>query len=488
MDYYNDYCIDNFDVLLSKLDNQNTLNQDVNIRGDFFSLSQLETVNGHLNLSNDNLKDLGELTYVKTDLWINNPNSKLLSLKNLKSIGGNLSLRYSNVIELGELVSVGGNVNLRDTPVIDLGKLKYVGGNLFLPKRLENMSLEGIEIKGNVRYWNDKKESKVEQLIEELDWGWDNFFSEIHVKEIETKQKILNVEYLLKRCFNLSNYNQYIIENLRDFISFVDSELSSLYNDRYSFYHSLYDELKTLDEINKEFPTIKVDKRIKRDERFRTLKQLSNTFLSQNKSQFPIIKYERVIKGFKNNDDWNGGKTNLWLKYDEHILGKSESCCKFEWNPYKGENIFEEGFIHYVENKLLETFSIFVDSLQNKFRLSRGISRIGEGWVSETDLYYKLKDYFNFTTVIHHGKTKWLGKQHIDIWFPKFKIGIEYQGEQHDRPIEFFGGENNFIKNQERDDRKRKLFEINDSFLIEVRPNYSLVDLVKEIEELILKL
>lgn len=61
MNYYNDYCIDKFDVLLSKLGNKNTLNQDVNIRGEFVSLGPLEKVNGHLNINNDNLIDLGEL-------------------------------------------------------------------------------------------------------------------------------------------------------------------------------------------------------------------------------------------------------------------------------------------------------------------------------------------------------------------------------------------------------------------------------------------
>lgn len=36
---------------------------------------------------------------------------------------------------------------------------------------------------------------------------------------------------------------------------------------------------------------------------------------------------------------------------------------------------------------------------------------------------------------------KWLstenGKQEIDIWVPKFKLAIEYDGEQHFRPVKF---------------------------------------------------
>mgnify|MGYP000551241380 CR=1 FL=1 len=111
------------------------------------------------------------------------------------------------------------------------------------------------------------------------------------------------------------------------------------------------------------------------------------------------------------------------------------------------------------------------------------IPEIGEGWVSETELYYLLKGEFYNEEVIHHGKPKWLGRQHVDIWFPKHKIGIEYQGLQHDQPVEFFGGEEGFIEGQKRDKRKKKLFKENNSILIEVREGYSIEDVVNEIKK-----
>ena len=66
--------------------------------------------------------------------------------------------------------------------------------------------------------------------------------------------------------------------------------------------------------------------------------------------------------------------------------------------------------------------------------------------MSETELYYLLKDNLSTEEIIHHGKPKWLGRQHVDIWFPKRKIGIEYQGIQHDQPVEYFGGEEGYKK------------------------------------------
>ena len=102
-----------------------------------------------------------------------------------------------------------------------------------------------------------------------------------------------------------------------------------------------------------------------------------------------------------------------------------------------------------------------------------------------TTLYYELKNHFENYEVQHHGQPSWLGLQHIDIWFPKLNIGVEYQGIQHDKPIEFFGGEEGFKKNVERDRRKKLLFKENDSILIEVRPNYNLDDVIKLIESYI---
>ena len=47
-----------------------------------------------------------------------------------------------------------------------------------------------------------------------------------------------------------------------------------------------------------------------------------------------------------------------------------------------------------------------------------------------------------------------LGRKEIDIYFPKLKIGIEYQGGQHFKPVDLFGGEEQFKKQLERDYEK----------------------------------
>lgn len=43
-----------------------------------------------------------------------------------------------------------------------------------------------------------------------------------------------------------------------------------------------------------------------------------------------------------------------------------------------------------------------------------------------------------------------------DFYLPNYNLLIEYQGEQHEKPIDFFGGEKQFKKQQEHDRRKKE--------------------------------
>jgi hypothetical protein len=94
---------------------------------------------------------------------------------------------------------------------------------------------------------------------------------------------------------------------------------------------------------------------------------------------------------------------------------------------------------------------------ENAIREKVGYTLIGEGWVSETGLYKRVKASFPGIEVIHHGRPPFLGKQEFDIWIPKYKIAIEYQGIQHYEAIEHWGGEGGLEKRQELDKRKAVL-------------------------------
>ena len=86
---------------------------------------------------------------------------------------------------------------------------------------------------------------------------------------------------------------------------------------------------------------------------------------------------------------------------------------------------------------------------------------------------------------IYQAHFNFLDKLSYDFFLPDLNIAIEYQGRQHYEPVEIFGGEVTFLKQQERDSRKRELSSENNIKLVEIRYNYEDTDL-KDLENLIL--
>lgn len=99
-------------------------------------------------------------------------------------------------------------------------------------------------------------------------------------------------------------------------------------------------------------------------------------------------------------------------------------------------------------------------------------------WVLTDKIKKRLSKY----EVIQHGRPDWLGRQHLDIWIPELMVAVEYQGAQHDRPIEFFGGQDAHTKGKKRDARKVERCIEAGVRLIEVRPNYNIDQVIIEIQ------
>jgi hypothetical protein len=80
----------------------------------------------------------------------------------------------------------------------------------------------------------------------------------------------------------------------------------------------------------------------------------------------------------------------------------------------------------------------------------------GEQFAShERMLLESIKNKYPGVEIIHRYKNKEvLGKKEIDIYIPKYKIGIEYQGIEHFKPVKHFGGEKKFNELIKRDKEK----------------------------------
>lgn len=133
------------------------------------------------------------------------------------------------------------------------------------------------------------------------------------------------------------------------------------------------------------------------------------------------------------------------------------------------------------KDQTITYMSLVIREAENRYRQIKGLPRVGEGWISESQLFRKLEAAFPNEVVQQHVHPVFLGQQHYDVYFPERKIAIEYQGEQHYRPIEHFGGEEAFKKGQIRDERKRNLSKQNHILLIEVSANYDIEVLLKKI-------
>lgn len=106
---------------------------------------------------------------------------------------------------------------------------------------------------------------------------------------------------------------------------------------------------------------------------------------------------------------------------------------------------------------------------------------------SQTKLFKELQNSFPKEEIIFETNSfdvPWLEGQRFDIYLPKYNIAIEYNGEQHYVPKQFFGGEIGFQDTLKRDELKRQKCIQNNCTLFEVKYNYNLQDLANLINDI----
>jgi hypothetical protein len=115
----------------------------------------------------------------------------------------------------------------------------------------------------------------------------------------------------------------------------------------------------------------------------------------------------------------------------------------------------------------------------------RWVEEIGTtNWISENQLYQLLKRQLKNHTVIQHAQPAWLAPQHLDVFVPDAAVAIEFMGEQHYRPVDFFGGQRAFAEIQRRDAEKARLCREFGVELHFVRFDENLAQRIREIIEI----
>lgn len=531
--------------------NSNLIEENIIIHGEHLKeLNGVKIINGFLGISNSSIENLGELVEIKGDFWISfkSINSKLKSLQNLEKIGGDAILRYSNITDLGNLSYVGGKLSLRDTNIKNIGNLKYVGGDLFLPKHLKDyLDLSKIQVVGKIQFWNDNKNKK--KIIEKENLGlskselnvpyWKNQYIYSYNEINNANQEQKNFYSYFKKNFDNDNFldlegnDNYSFVLYYDFLShyYNHKQIKILQNqfskiekhypktgDYISFsiiqvlenngdYESAWEFIKMREYVS--VKTIweyqnKIKKRVLNGNLIAQLGGISHlTMFGQN--NINEIK-EHIIEYLETYEKENNS-TFFDLFFDEQRLFKSTNSNNYnseyylkyylsesEYNFYKeiDDNQDKSGFEdsrlrHVVEKAILNQFRYIIKKAEDIYREKIGMPKVGEGWISETELFYKITENYKEYNVVHHGKPKWLGRQHIDIYFTELNIAIEYQGSQHYEPINFFGGIEAFERTRERDETKRKLCLENNCELIYVNEKYEFGEIKLKIEEAIKK-
>jgi hypothetical protein len=304
-------------------------------------------------------------------------------------------------------------------------------------------------------------------------------FSLIHDAEYNLKKRILSGELLLSILNINSSLNGIVRDKLKQFSGYMDTALSNLYSNKYSFYTALFGIEKSVHEINKEFTMKFVAIEDGRSLKFyQTKRKNSFEYYHKNKGKKMFKKYEDVLLSFQKNEASQKWIINSWKGDGNGPVWYGIS------NPLSYEN-GSNSFFNYIENTFTNIFKLLVINSQDDFRVSIGLPKIGQGWVSETNLYNAVNIFFETENVVQHASPKWLGRQHLDIYFPNLNIGIEYQGKQHNEPVSFFGGEEAFNRTVERDERKKHLCLENGCLLFYVYPETNTDEFLLELESII---
>ncbi len=119
--------------------------------------------------------------------------------------------------------------------------------------------------------------------------------------------------------------------------------------------------------------------------------------------------------------------------------------------------------------------------IENEVRARFGFKPVGDAWANETLLYQLVSKLMKDDVVIRHCRPGFLEGLELDIFLPDRKIGIEYQGIQHFKVIQHWGGKSALANTKNRDLRKKRLCRDNGIQLVYFYYTESLsADLVKK--------
>jgi len=492
------------------------------------SFGNLKYIKGNLVISSNNVESsilsLENIEEINGDCWLRRTNVK--SLGKLRNVYGNLNLRDTEIDDFGNLSYVGGNLFLstlikRKLNIQNInvkGKIRY-----WKPEKNENnlgninniLDKELVKI-SFIPFWEKKyvySKNEFNNLEREQKGFYSNFkrsFLENVFWDLKDNE---NYVFLLFHEISSSPLTENTISHLnklKKYYPYTSQYVDDILIQHYNSHQCYEDSWKLIQD--KTF--INIDTIVEYEQKLGRkiltgdiiLKVTPLDYLTpfgiKNLEEIKRI-LETYIYEYEHDNNIHFFDSFIYLNYDDKkntdylyslfiLFSKAKRNIEFlghykqffintnEFNEYiswdldrieKANKFYE--LPHLVKKSIISQFKIILRNSENILRSERNIPLIGEGWISETDLYYKIKEEFKQYRVIHHARPHWLGRQHLDIYIKELNIGIEYQGKQHFEPVDFFGGEESFKNTVERDERKKQICIENDCLLIYVEENYN---------------
>lgn len=462
-------------------------------------LGSLKKVDGKLSLRDTQIENLGVLEFVGGDLFLPKKIEKSVDLSKITVIG---KIRFWNDSKTREKVvpkSEMGYANfknsvphwkhsyvysfseIRDANSEQLGFYKVYKSNFLNGKYIDvkgndnysfilfydllenhNADIKKLRcyLKALAKYYPKTKSYGETEIIKKLENGddFEKAWQMIIQKEYINVQKIIDYESKLNRELldgelivklgGFSHLTEFGQNNISEIKPFATKQLQNYKQEK---------ETKFFDLFVQNGEPIKVKKKVQ--------VYPKHSILNFLKRSSPIITKEY-------NSEY----------YKPFFLSNAEYEHYKAIDDYQAESGYINSFPHVVEKAIFNQCRLILKQAEDLYREAIGMPKVGEGWTSETELFYKISDYFKEEEVVHHASPKWLGRQHLDIYFPKLNIGIEYQGAQHYEPIEFFGGQEAFEKTVARDEKKKQLCEKHNCLLIYADKGYDLDEIINEIK------
>lgn len=304
-------------------------------------------------------------------------------------------------------------------------------------------------------------------------------------------------------------FYRYIIQELtyNDLFKYNATAFRKKYNKNITYYYFDYVKLNSeyygkdsltynrFDELNIKYPNLKLRERLDNWDGIQyyyivyelTYNGMKGIAVTRTTNPLPNSMGRTLIKEYENYHlrSYNAFSFDgYWSKCMSLLL---EEAKKNKWENVKRNNLGNRSLLaekvdYYVVPIMLKDTSLRSILDMQKEVLSNALNDKYNGyerfkydivdykWKSEELMYECVKKVFKNKRVIHQYRPYFLhtssGQLSYDVFVCGLNIAFEYQGKQHFEPVEIFGGEENFKKQQQRDEIKKKLSEKNNIKLI----------------------